>query len=247
MKNICKFEIHPICYLVAIIYVITGTFRPFFWITLLIFVHEMGHVLTGIIFKWNIEKVVIMPMGGITIFKESLNRPIIEEFIIALMGPLFQIVFYLLVHSYVSYSWFYSANLAILLFNLLPIIPLDGSKILHCIMDFIFSYQISHKIILWISIIFLCVGGLFCFYLNNLIFYIMFICILMKVIEEYKNRSLRFQKFLLERYLYLYHFKKTKKVYKGDVTDMYRDYKHIFFMNNHWISEKSFLKNYFER
>lgn len=247
MKNICKFKIHPICYLIAIIYIITGTFRPFFWITLLIIVHEIGHMLAGAIFKWNIEKVIIMPMGGITIFNESLNRPIIEEFIIALMGPIFQIIFYFIINSYVSYSWFDSANVFLLLFNLLPIIPLDGSKMLHCIMDIIFSYQVSHKIILWISIVFLFIGGLFCFYLNNLIFYIMFICILMKVIEEYRGSSLRFQKFLLERYLYSYYFKKTKKVYKGITTGMYRDYKHVFFMNNHWISERKILKNYFER
>ena len=247
MKNICKFEIHPICYIVAFIYIITGTFRPFFWITILIIVHEMGHVFAGLIFKWNIEKVIIMPMGGITIFKESLNRPIIEEFIIALMGPAFQIVFYILVHSYVPYSWFYNANLALLLFNLLPIIPLDGSKILHCIMDILFSYQLSHKIVLWISIVLLCLGSGICFYMNNLIVYIMFICIITKVVEEYKTSTLRFQKFLLERYLYPYHFKKTKKLYQNTVTGMYRDYNHVFFMNSHWVSERKILKNYFER
>lgn len=247
MTHIRKFEIHPICYIVALIYIITGMFRPFFWITLLIVVHEIGHVLAGILFKWNIEKVTIMPMGGITIFKESLNRPIFEEFVIAIMGPIFQIIFYIFISSYVEYSWFHTANLALLIFNLLPIIPLDGSKILHCLMDIAFSYQMSHKIILWVSMLLLCIGGIFCFWMNNLIVYIMFICITMKVIEEYKTSTLRFQKFLLERYLYSYHFKKTKKLYQQNTTGMYRDYNHIFLMDNHWVSERNFLKNYFER
>lgn len=247
MKNIRKFEIHPICYVVALIYIITGTFKPFFWITVLIVIHEIGHVLAGTIFKWNIEKVIIMPMGGITIFKESLNRPILEEFVIALMGPIFQSIFYILIHSYVPYSWFENANQALLIFNLLPIIPLDGSKILHCIMDMLFSFQMSHKIILWISTFLLFIGGILCFYMNNLIVYIMFICIITKVIEEYKTSSLRFQKFLLERYLYAYRFSKTKKLYRKSVTGMYRDYNHVFLMNNHWMSERRFLKNYFER
>lgn len=247
MKNIFKFEIHPICYAVALIYIITGTFRPFFWITTLIVVHEMGHVLAGKFFKWNIEKIIIMPMGGITIFKESLNRPIFEEFIIALMGPLFQLVFYILIHSYIPYSWFDSANFALLLFNLLPLIPLDGSKIFHCIMDVLFAYQKSHLVVVWVSIVLLCIGGIFCFYMNNLIVYIMFICIAMKVIEEYKTSNLRFQKFLLERYLHAYHFSKTKKLYFKNTKGMYRDYNHIFFMNGHWVSERKILKNYFER
>ena len=247
MKNIWKIEINPICYLVAFIYIITGTFRPFFWITVLIFIHEMGHVLAAIIFKWNIERVVIMPMGGITIFKESLNRPIYQELIIALVGPIIQLIFYMIVHSYVPYTWFYNANIGLLLFNLLPIIPLDGSKILHCIMDILYSYQVSHKIILWISIILLFIFGLVCFYMNNLIMYIMFLCIVMKVREEYNTSSLRFQKFLLERYLYSYHFKETKKIFNKDVKGMYRDYNHVFFINNHWVSEKKVLGNYFKR
>lgn len=247
MKSICKFEIHPICYAVAFIYMITGTFRPFFWITTLIIVHELGHVLAGIFFKWNIEKVVIMPMGGITIFKESLNRLIYEEFIIALMGPIFQIIFYMALEPYVPYTWFYSAHYALLLFNLLPIIPLDGSKVFHCIMDIIFPYQKSHTIVIWISIVLLCFGIIFCFYMNNLIIYIMFICIGIKVSEEYKTSNLRFQKFLLERYLHSYHFKKTKKLYQKNITGMYRDYNHIFCVNNHWVSERNILKNYFGR
>ena len=69
----------------------------------------------------------------------------------------------------------------------------------------------------------------------------------MKVIEEYKISALRFQKFLLERYLYAYRFPKTKKLHQRNITGMYRDYNHLFFMNNHWISERNILKNYFER
>ena len=35
----------------------------------------------------------MLPFGGVTIFNEDLNRPIYEEFIILIMGPVFQIVF----------------------------------------------------------------------------------------------------------------------------------------------------------
>lgn len=247
MKNIPKFEIHPLCYIVALIYIITGTFRPFLWISLLIIVHELGHVTAGLYFKWNIEKVVIMPMGGITIFKESLNRPIKEEFIIAITGPIFQILFYLAINQYVSYEWFKGVNYAILLFNMFPIIPLDGSKILHCIMDSIFTYQISHKMVLSLSIFLLCIGVVVCFYVNNLMLYIMFLCLVIKVTEEYKISSLRFQKFLLERYLYTYRFPKTKKIKQNNITGMYRDYNHLFFMDSKWVSERKVLQNYFER
>ncbi len=243
MKNICK--IHPLCYIVVLIYVITGTFRPFIWIMSLIIVHELGHVITGLIFNWKIEKITIMPVGGITIFKESLNRPIKEELLIALAGPLFQLVYFLLVKDFVQYEWFVGANTALLLFNLLPIIPLDGSKILHCLLDTFLAFDISNNITIIISFIMLLFGIVICIITHNLIISIAVLCITIKVIEEYKNKTLRFQKFTLERFLNEYHFNKTKKIKKEK--EMYRNYKHLFYVNSHWITEKSYLIKKFNR
>ena len=246
MKNICKVQIHPFCYIVAFIYVVTGMFRPFFWIMSLIVIHECGHILAGLFFRWNIEKVILMPMGGITIFKEALNRPVIEEFLIAFMGPFFQIIFFFLVHSNVPYSWFYKANVALLLFNLLPIVPLDGSKLLHCLCDIVFPFEQSHKIVLWISFVLLTLFGIFCIQYQNLILYIVATCLVCKVIEEWKHASIRFHKFLLERYLYVYHFRKTRKINGANFLKMYRNCNHVFFINSHWVSEKRLLNNHFD-
>ena len=84
MKKI--FKIHPIYYLTAIITIITGNFKDFTLVTLIIIIHELGHISAAIYYKWNIEKIIILPFGGITIFNEYLNRPIKEELIIALAG-----------------------------------------------------------------------------------------------------------------------------------------------------------------
>ncbi len=245
MRNICKIQIHPFCYIVALIYVVTGMFRPFFWIMSLIVVHECGHILMGLFFHWNIEKVVLMPMGGITIFKEALNRPIVEEFLIAFMGPFFQVVFFLLLRSKVPYPWFSKANTALLLFNLLPMVPLDGSKLLHCLCDVIFPFERSHRIVLHVSFLLLISFGVFCIRFQNLILCIVIFCMTLKIIEEWKDASIRFDKFLLERYLYPYHFRKKKKIKGADLFKMHRDCAHVFFINSHWVSEKSVLKNHF--
>ena len=39
------FKIHPLYYLVAIFSIITGLFKDFIYITLLIFIHEIGHTI----------------------------------------------------------------------------------------------------------------------------------------------------------------------------------------------------------
>ncbi len=61
MKNIYKLKFHPLFSLLTIICVITGNFKKFFLFMLVILLHELGHILMGIILKQKIEKVIILP------------------------------------------------------------------------------------------------------------------------------------------------------------------------------------------
>ena len=95
----------------------------------------------GILFRWKIEKVLILPFGGISIFHEDLNRPIKEEFLIVIMGPIFQIVFTLIVYYFFRVDDFVYYSLIILGFNLLPIFPLDGSNIMSLLFNKVVSFK----------------------------------------------------------------------------------------------------------
>ena len=92
------FKIHPLYYLVAILSIITGLFKDFIYITLLIFIHEIGHTIGALIYKWKIKKIIILPFGGITIFNELINKSLKEEFVILILGPIFQILFYFILY-----------------------------------------------------------------------------------------------------------------------------------------------------
>ena len=76
MKTI--FKIHPFFYIFALICILTGYFKNFIIIMFIILFHEMGHILAGLYFKWKIEKIIILPFGGLTLFNEKINRPISE-------------------------------------------------------------------------------------------------------------------------------------------------------------------------
>jgi stage IV sporulation protein FB len=91
MKIISKIKIHIFFYLVALIAVLTGLFKEFLVLTSIIVIHEIGHIVAAIYFKWNIDKIIILPFGGLTLFNEKINRPLNEELIILLFGPIFQI------------------------------------------------------------------------------------------------------------------------------------------------------------
>ena len=87
-----KFKIHPFTYIFIFIIIINGEFNKFASIMNIILFHELGHILSGLFFKWKIDKIIILPFGCLTIFDEKINKPIFEEFIISISGFIFQII-----------------------------------------------------------------------------------------------------------------------------------------------------------
>ena len=145
-KNI--FKIHVLYYVVALVSFLTGNFKNFIIFSAIIIVHETGHIVGAWIFKWKIDKVILLPFGGITIFKENIDKSLKQELIIALLGPLFQILFYLIFKDNATFNHY---NMAILLFNLLPIYPLDGSKILNIFFNELVSFKKTHMLTIVVS------------------------------------------------------------------------------------------------
>lgn len=197
----------------------------------------------GILFKWKIESVILLPFGALTIFNEDLNRKIIEEFWIVIMGPIFQIVFtFLLYYFGLNEALYYS--LTILCFNLLPIYPLDGSKILNLGLNKMASFKRSHLLIIIISIV--TIGVLVLESEFNLILVLILLFLLARIFLKIKNHESLFNRFLLERYLKNYQFKKIKKIYSLDVSKMKRDYRHLFYDGIRYVSEREILKKRFD-
>jgi len=243
MKIISRFKIHPLFYLAALICIFTGLFKDFYYITLIILVHELGHIIVSLYYKWRIDKIVILPFGGITIFNECLNKPIKEESLVAIAGPIFQV----LTFSFFKNPLLIKYHYFLLFFNLLPIIPLDGSKILNVIFNKICSFKKSYLYTIIISFIMI----LLCF-LNfskypNLVWFIVIFFLLFKVIIELKKYHFIVNKFLFERYLYRYNFKKSRMIKGSDLTKIKKDYKHIFYYDKNYYTERELLDRMFDK
>ncbi len=227
----------------AFIAVITGNFKGFLLFTLIIIIHELGHILAALFYKWHIEKVLLLPFGALTIFHEKINKPLKEEFIILIMGPLFQLIgTYFLVKFYGVPVLDYS--LAILSFNLLPIYPLDGAKFLNIILNKIISFKRSHLLTIYIS--FLTIIILLLKIKYNLLIVLIIVFVAVKVYLEYKDHNNIFNLFLLERYNNDFNFKKHKNIKSLNYAKMKRDYKHLFKEKGKYITEKEALKKRFD-
>ena len=62
--------------------------------------------------------------------------------------------------------------------------------------------------------------------------------------KYYKEKDLIFNKFLLERYLNEFKFKKEKAI--NDVSKMKKNYRHLFYIDNKYMTESTFLKKMFD-
>lgn len=248
MMNISKyFKINFFVYILAIISIFTASFTQFIIISTLIIIHEIGHFTIAKLLRVETDKIYIYPLGGISKFFLPLNYSPIKELIILISGPLFQqIIYYILLMIFPK-----STNLVnlyhygILIFNLLPIYPLDGGKILHLFLTEILPYKKSMKISIFISYIMIII--LFIINIKSLkINTIIIICFLIyKVTKEYLQINLIYEKFILERYLNNYSFQKVKIVQNSH--NFFKNKRHLVKENNKYYLEKEYLSKKYKK
>ena len=188
--------------------------------------------------KIKVKEIQIYPLGGISKFNMPLNTKIYKEFLILIAGPLFQyIAFFILLILFPNDSNKINAyHYSILIFNLLPIYPLDGSKLLKLLLELIFPYKYSIKITLLISYIVIIIIIPIIGNINGII---MGIYLLYMTTKEYRKINQLYNKFLLERYLYSFYFKKSK-IIRND-NHFYRDKRHLIKRKNTYYLENEYL------
>ncbi len=198
---------------------------------------------------WNIDVICFYPYGGYSKFNEDINRPLKEELLILISGPIVQIIYYLIIINFININDIELLKIyhfSILFFNLLPIYPLDGGRLLNILLSYFFSYKNSYLLTIYISfiVIILIILGSY-FYSYNLSFnlYLMISLIFVKLIDAYKKRGYYYNKFKLERWLKNYRFNKLKII--NNVDKMMRDKRHLIRFRNNYVTERELLNGYF--
>ena len=142
-----------------------------------------------------------------------------------------------------TYNLIINYHYTLLFFNLLPIFPLDGSKLLNLLLSKFISFKKAHLTMIYTSyiVIIACLLSLkhISFGIN---IYLLLVLLLIKIISENKNHKMLYNRFLLERYLYDFYFKTIKIIKGSKLSKMMRDKRHLFIINNKKITEKEVLK-----
>lgn len=251
MRNISiKFKVNITTYLFFLISFLCGYFKNAIIIFLIVFIHELGHVIAIKLCKYQIIKVEFFPFGGITRIDKPINSSINKEMLIALAGIFSQLILgfiiFLFQEKLVDYSLFQLYNLSILLFNLIPIIPLDGSIFIHSLLEKFWPYERAftfYKGISWLMFFLFLLFNVY-YQLNNY-----FICVVL--IAQFfilkKQEKYLIHRFYLERYLKEYPYKKIENHKTNNIRLLKKETKHYFLQNEKYQSEKEIIERYLKK
>ncbi len=148
-------------FIFAIIFYLTKQIRIYTILMIFAFIHELGHLLAGILMGLKAKGIDIMPFGVSINFEDYSNKYIAKKIIIAIAGPLVNIIIVILgVYNNWEEEIIYS-NILIGLFNLIPLYPLDGGRILKYIMQLatnskeaeMMTYKLSNILIIILTLI----------------------------------------------------------------------------------------------
>lgn len=209
----------------------------------------MGHFLMVKLLGGKVDKIYIYPLGGISKFNFDLNISILCEFLILIMGPIFQIFAYYLLMLFLDHykDMIVMYHYGILFFNLLPIYPLDGGKLVNLFLSLFVSYRSSLLFSIILSFItVLLIVFIVCGVGNITInFIVMIIFLIYKIVFEYRQIDYLYEKFLLERYLKKYNFKKG--IIVDEIKKFRRDRHHLVKCDDKYYYEKEILQKKYKK
>lgn len=131
-----KFYIHPLFLLLIFIVVIFDNAFIYFCYIFALIIHEYAHYYVAKRLGYHLNNICLMPYGAqLNLAKNIFSAK--DEILIAIAGPLVNfllgilgLALFWIFPSFYNYGYaFVYANFILCIFNLLPFVPLDGSRI----------------------------------------------------------------------------------------------------------------------
>lgn len=194
--------------------ILTGNFLELITLFAIVLIHEMGHLSMALLFRIKVVSVQLLPFGGVVSIEDHGQLTAWKEIMIAVAGPLQNGIMMMIGMGFMLLGWgdndyiayIIHGNMIIALFNLLPIPPLDGGKIMQSLISRYFPY---HWMLVWsLRVSIVASIGVILFALLPLIMkngvlqlnlLMIGIFLLYSNLVDYRNITYRFMRFLMNR------------------------------------------------
>lgn len=206
------FRVHPLFSLLLLLGAATGYFAELLTLFAIVLIHELGHVAAAKSFGWRVLRIELLPFGGVAETEDRGRSSAFQEAAVALAGPLqngWMALFAVAMGKLGLWGagwcdYFVQANVMIGVFNLMPILPLDGGKIMQAVISRLLPYYRTLTVCSMISLLLSAVmaaaallgvqsSGL---HLNLLV---LAVFLLYSNWHSYRNASFYFMRFLMNR------------------------------------------------
>lgn len=209
-----KIKINLKIFIFIIIFFITGQIKIYGILMLFALIHELGHLLAGILMGFKPNSLRIMPMGleiSFNVLPKDYNTKIlngnllkIKKIFIASAGPFVNLIIILLlmIIDIKDRMLYIYANFLIAIFNLLPIYPLDGGRILKELINLKFgklkAIEFTNKISNIFVIILTGISSIAIYYYKNvaILFIIIYLWVLIIIQNKRYNMKINIYKIL---------------------------------------------------
>lgn len=200
-----KFSIDLKIFVIIILFYISKQIEIYALVMLFAIIHELAHLSIGILLGFKPEKLKIIPVGLTVSFKVNLNdynerirkANLLElkKIIIAIAGPAINIIIAIMTYELNLFpnlnKFIVLANLFIAIFNLIPIYPLDGGRILKGVLHIIFGKWKAKKYIndisICVMIVITAIASVGIYYFKNIAFLIIIAYLWIIVLKENMN------------------------------------------------------------
>lgn len=206
-----RVRIHFLFWVVILWSVLTGHFIEIVTLFVLVVIHELGHLTAAWSFGWRVTALEMLPFGGVARTDEWGTVPAREEIVVALAGPFHNVMMVLAGFLfYLTGLWteewtafFVKGNAMLAGFNLLPIYPLDGGRVLQALSSYVLPYRhclewsFKGSLILSFGLVLIGLFGSGGELHLNLVIIALFLCHANWIALEQKE--LQFMRFLIQR------------------------------------------------
>lgn len=119
---------------------------------IIVFLHEFAHYVTARFLGFSGFDAEILPIGAVLKVKDLEEATPKEDFIISISGPLLNLILAVIFY-FLGNELLFITNLSIGIFNFIPAIPLDGSRMLRDIFSKKIFFKKANLLTLYVSFV----------------------------------------------------------------------------------------------